>query len=127
MGFSKRKTTTKSTLSHYDFDKVRKIYLNDVSSIVVMEEIPPSLIINWDQTGTHFVPVSQWTMDVKGAHRVEIAGLNDKRQMTMVLAGTASGEFLPPQLIYSGLTSKSLPKNVKFPSDWHLTTTPTHW
>ena len=63
-------------------------------------------------------------MDVKGAHR---AGLNDKRQMTMVLAGTASGEFLPPQLIYSGLTSKSLPKNVKFPSDWHLTTTPTHW
>ena len=61
---------------------------------------------------------------MKGAHR---AGLNDKRQMTMVLAGTASGEFLPPQLIYSGLTSKSLPKNVKFPSDWHLTTTPTHW
>ncbi len=29
-------------------------------------------------------------MDVKGARRVEIAGLNDKRQMTMVLAGTAS-------------------------------------
>ena len=96
MGFSKRKATTKSTLSHYDFDKVREIYLNNVSSIVVMEEIPPSLIINWDQTGTHFVPVSQWTMDVKGAHRVEIAGLNDKRQMTMVLAGTAIVEnFFP--------------------------------
>ncbi len=124
-GFSKRKATTKFTLSHYDFDKVREIYLNDVSSIVV--KIPPSLIINWDQTGTHFIPVSQWIMDVKGARRVEIAGLNDKGQMTMVLAGTASGEFLLPQLIYSGLTSKSLPKNVKFPSDWHLTTTPTHW
>ncbi len=39
---------------------------------------PSSLIINWDQTGTHFVPVSQWTMDVKGARRVY------KRQMTMV-------------------------------------------
>ena len=97
MGFSKRKATTKSTLSHYDFDKVREIYLNDVSSIVVMEEIPPSLIINWDQTGTHFVPVSQWTMDVKGARRVEIAGLNDKRQMTMVLAGTAS-RISPPSI-----------------------------
>ncbi len=43
------------------------------------------------------------------------------------MAGTASGEFVPPQLIYSGLTSKSLPKNVKFPSDWHLTTTSTYW
>ena len=47
--------------------------------------------------------------------------------MTLVLAGTATGEFLPPQLIYSGKTEKSLPKDVKFPSDWHLTTTPTHW
>ena len=127
MGLSKRKATTKSSLSEHDFDEVREIFLNDVSSVVVMEDIPPSLIINWDQTGTHFVPASQWTMEVKGARRVEIAGLNDKRQMTMVLAGTVSGDFLPPQLIYSGSTAKSLPQNVTFPCDWHLTTTPTHW
>ena len=127
MGLSKRKATTKSSLSKYDFEEVREIFLNDVSSVVLMEDIPLSLIINWDQTGVHFVPVSQWTMEVKGARRVEIAGLSDKRQMTMVLAGTASGEFLPPQLIYPGSTLKSLPKNVNFPSDWHLTTTPNHW
>lgn len=47
--------------------------------------------------------------------------------MTLVLAGTATGEFLPPELIYSGKTEKSLPKDVEFPSDWHLTTTPTYW
>ena len=47
--------------------------------------------------------------------------------MTVVLAGTASGDFLPPQLISSGHTLKSLPKNVNFPSDWHLATTPKHW
>ena len=35
--------------------------------------------------------------------------------------------FLAPQLIYSGSTSKSLPRNVIFPSEWHVTTTPTHW
>jgi len=127
MGLSKRKATTQSSLSNYDFDKVREIFLNDVFVITVMEDIPASLIINWDQTGTHFVPVSQWTMEVKGSRRVELAGLNNKRQMTLVLAGTANGEFLPPQLIYSGSTSKCLPKNVNFPSDWHLTSTPTHW
>ena len=128
MGFSKRKATTKSSLSQFDFDKVREIYLNDVASIVLLEEIPLSLIINWVQTGTHFVPASQWTMEVKGSHRVEVAGLNDKRQITVVLAGTASGTFLPAQLIYSGSTVKSLPKNVDFPSDWHdVTHTTTHW
>ena len=88
MGLSKRKATTKSPLSKYDFEEVREIFLNDVSSVVLMEDIPLSLIINWDQTGV--VPVSQWTMEVKGARQVEIAGLSDKRQMTMVLAGTAS-------------------------------------
>ena len=66
-------------------------------------------------------------MGIKGAKRVEIGGLNDKRQMTAVLAGTANGQFLGPHLIYSGLTAKCLPKNVKFLSDWHITTTPTHW
>jgi len=110
-----------------DFDDVRQLFLNDVLSVVVMEDIPPSLIVNWDQTGTHFVPASQWTMEVKGAYRVEIAGLNDKRQMTIGLAGTASRDFLPLQLIYSGSTAKSLPQNVTFPCDWHLTMTPTQW
>lgn len=43
-------------------------------------------------------------MEVKGTRRVEIAALGDKRQMTVVLAGTASGDFFPPQLIYSGHT-----------------------
>ena len=65
-------------------------------------------------------------MEVKGARRVEISELNDKRQMTVVPAGNASGEFLPPELIYPGLTSKNLPRNVKFLTDWHLTTTSTH-
>lgn len=46
MGLSKRKATTKSTLSQYDFDKVRDIYLNDIASVAVMEDIPLSLIIN---------------------------------------------------------------------------------
>ena len=55
-----------------------------------MEEIPDSLIINWDQTGINYVPVSQWTMAKEGSKRVEVVGLNDKRQSTAVFAGTLS-------------------------------------
>ena len=85
------------------------------------------LVINWDQTGLNFVPYAEWTMDVKGSRRVEVAGLKDKRQMTAVFAGSADGNFLPPQLIYSGTTTKCLPRNVKFPSEWHVTSTTNHW
>ena len=62
MGLSKRKATTKSSLSKQYFDDVCKLFLNDVLSVVVMEDILPSLIINWDQTGTisSQLPSGQW-------------------------------------------------------------------
>ena len=49
----------------------------------MMEEIPDDLIINWDQTGIKYVPVSNWTMEVKGGKRVEAAGVDNKRQITV--------------------------------------------
>ena len=50
-----------------------------------------------DQTGIHYVPVSDWTMEKTGAKIVD-----SKRQITAVFAWTMNGTFLPPQLIYQG-------------------------
>ena len=50
-----------------------------------MEDVPPQLVINWNQTGIRIVPGSSWTMELKGSKRVEIAGISDKRQITAVL------------------------------------------
>ena len=88
-----------------------------------MEEI----IINWDQTATSLIPGSSWTMERSGTRQVEIAGLGDKRQITAVLAGTLTGDFLPPQLIYTGKTPACHARNVAFPPDWHITHSPNHW
>ena len=44
-----------------------------------MDEVPPELIINCDQTGLNYVPVSSWTMAEEGCKRVEIDGKHDKR------------------------------------------------
>ena len=49
-----------------------------------MEEIPPQLVLNWDQIGFNVVPTSVWTMDKQGKRRVEMIGLKDKRQITAV-------------------------------------------
>ena len=94
-----------------------------------MEEIPDDLIVNWDQTGIHYVPVSDWMMEKVGAKRVEIVGANDKWQITAVFVGTMSGGFLPPQLtcIYQGKTPKCLPSLDNVPSNWDMTFSENYW
>ena len=109
-----------------NFKAVKEQYILDFSAVVEMEDIPPELVFNWDQMGISIVPGSSWTMEVKGSKRVEIAGMNDKRQNTAVFCGTLTGEFLPPQLIYQGKTSACLHR-YQFPDDWHVTCTPNHW
>ena len=52
--------------------------------------------------------------------------MGEKQQITAVLCGTMSDEFLPPQLIYQGKTTACLPHH-KFPEDWYVTYTPNHW
>ena len=91
-----------------------------------MEEIPPELILNWDQTGIKIVPSSGWTMDQQGVKRVEVIGMNDKRQITAVFCASMVGDFLPIQLIYAGKTNRCHPQ-FQFPSDWHITHAPKHW
>ena len=126
MGYVKRRASTKAKVTASDFDKLKSQFLFDIKAIIEMEEIPAELVINWDQTGIHYVPVSSWTMAKEGSKRVEIAGIDDKRQITAVFGGTMAGDFLPPQLIYQGKSSKSLP-SVVFPQDWHITFTENHW
>ena len=59
-------------------------FLFDIKVVVALEEIPPGLIINFDQTGLKYVPVGDWTMAKKGSKSVPISGLGDKRQITAV-------------------------------------------
>ena len=85
MKFVRRKaTTSKSKHIPIDFAKLKEAFLDDIRAVVNMEEIPAELILNWDQTGIHLVPASAWTMDQVGSKRVEIMGVNDKRQITAV-------------------------------------------
>lgn len=83
MELVKRKGTTSNKVLRVDnFDHEKSKFLTKIQTRVTEYGIPPSLIINWDQTGLHVVPVSQWTMAEEGSKRVEIAGSEDKRQIT---------------------------------------------
>ena len=126
MGFVKRRASTKAKVSVEDFIKKKEQFLLDIKAVVTMEDVPLDLIINWDQTGMHYVPVASWTMEKEGSKRIEICGIDDKRQLTAVFGCSMTGDFLPVQLVYQGKTQKCHPV-FKYPSDWDITHSPNHW
>jgi len=110
MNFVKRKATTKkSKFSVSNFEELKSQFLMDIMASVTMEEIPSDMVLNWDQTAIKYIPLSDWTMAQKGSKRMEVFGIDDKRQITAMFAASLSGNFLPIQLVYEGKTSRCHP------------------
>lgn len=127
MKFERRKVTTaKSKYSNADFTELKKEFLYNVLTTIEMEEIPPELVLNFDQTGIKIVPCNTWTMEKQGSRRVEVAGANDKRLITAIFCGSLVGDFLPVQVVYKGKTAHCHP-HYCFPSDWDITHSHNHW
>ena len=127
MGFVQRKpTTAKSKFSVENFAAKKKEFLDDLVTTVELEEIPPKLILNWDQIGIRLVPSSSWTMEQRGVKRVEMLGQNDKCQVMAVFCGSLQGDFLLVQVIYKEKTTRCHP-HFGFPPGWHVIHSPNHW
>ncbi len=126
LGYTQRKGTRTARKTPPDFDNTREQFLKHVHDIVERYSIPPQLIINWDQTGLKIIPVDSWTMAETGTKQVDIIGLSDKREITALLAITAHGHLLPPQLLYQGKTDLCHPKFV-FPDEWDIFHSENHW
>ena len=65
-------------------------------------------------------------MAEEGCRQVSVVGKEDKREITVLLAITASGTLLPPQVIYRGKTVGCHPC-ITFPSKWNVTHSDNHW
>ena len=77
-----------------DFVEIQRQHLSDIMAVVLMEEFPHQLIINWDDTAMKVVPATSWTMERKGTNRVEISGIDDKHHQIMALfACMMAGHF----------------------------------
>ena len=125
-GFVKRKATKAARKLPPDYPDLKIAYLKRIEDEVKNNDIPADLLINWDQTGSKLVPVSSWTMAEEGCKQIPVVGKEDKREITVFLAVTASGAFLPPQLIYQGKTVGCHPK-ITFPAKWNVTHSENHW
>jgi hypothetical protein len=99
LGYSKRKGTKAARKMPADFDDQKKQFLRMIRLRRYKHDIPPSMILNWDQTAINQIPSSHWTMEKKGVSQVSIVGQDDKRSVTVLLTVTASGDLLPPQVV----------------------------
>ena len=61
MNFVKRRGSSTAKMSVANFEAVEEQFVFDVNAVVEMEDIPPELVFNWDQTGISIVPgSSEW-------------------------------------------------------------------
>lgn len=93
MGMVKRRVSSKSKVNVEEFDVLKEEFLLSVRNVVSLDDIPPALTINWDQTGIQYVPVSSWTMETEGMKRIKVAVKDDKRQITAVFGASMEGDF----------------------------------
>ena len=127
MGFVCRIKTTGKVYIPVGAQKEAELkFLHKIVNQVEKYQIPPSLIINFDQTPSRYVQVSSMTMVNRGETNVPNAGANNKRSITATCSITFDNKFLPMQLIYKGKTNHILPK-VDFPDGFSLSANETHY
>ena len=104
-----------------------------VAYLVKAHSLPPQLVVNIDQIDIHFFPTGgTHTWAQKMSKHVLVHGVEDKRQITVSVSSSVTGNLLPFQLVFTLLTQRSLsPRNIKRVAceeiGWHLTCTNNHW
>jgi hypothetical protein len=92
-----------------------------------------SLVINTNQTKNHFVSTNgERTWEKKGSKNIFVFGVEDKKQITIVVSFAVNGRFLPLQIIFIGSTTRCLPQNSPGKASclgarFHLTYFANHW
>ena len=81
-GYVKRKATKAARKLPPNFEDLKSAFLQIIHSEVEQHAISPKLVINWDQTGSKLVPVSQWTLAEQGSTQVPVVGKDDKREIS---------------------------------------------
>ena len=80
MKFVQRKAiTARSKHTIANFNELKESFLTDVVTTVTMEEIPPDLILNWDQTGIKIVH-GPWNDRVQSEYRWLVSTISARSQ-----------------------------------------------
>jgi hypothetical protein len=133
LGWSFRKATGAARKLPNNWEQLGLLMAQRTAYLVKAYSIPPSMLVNTDQTGIHMVPSGgARTWAEKGSKHVLVHGMEDKRQITCSVSSTAAGNLLLFQLIFTGTIDRCLPprnvgRQVCEEEGWHLTCSNNHW
>ncbi len=101
--------------------------------LVKAYNIPLAPVINNNQTCVHIIPITrERSWESKGSKHIQVLGVEDERQITMVISSTVNGFLLPPQIVFIGFIHCCLPpfnegKEKCMNLDWDLKFNENHW
>ena len=99
---------------------------HQIVDLIEKYQIPPSMVINIDQTPLKYAQVTNQTLVTKGSKHVAITGRSYRQAIPVTFGVTYENGFLPMQLIYGGKTVQSIPR-FKFPESFSLSRNPKHY
>ena len=116
INYTRRKeTTSKVALPDGIRKEIELLFHHQIVEKVERYDIPDSLILNFDQTPSKYVPVASTTLATRNSKQVCIKGSDDKRSITATFTITKDGKFLGLQLIYGGKTNHKVFLGINFP------------
>ena len=96
-GYVKRKASKAARKLPTDFPELKVAYVNRLQEEVKCNAIHLQVLFDWDQIGVKLVPDSSWTMAEGGSKQIPVVGMDDKREITLLIAATAAESLLPHQ------------------------------
>jgi hypothetical protein len=109
LGWSVRRATCAAQKLPSNVENVLLRSFLRMACLIRDEEIPACCIINADQTQVVYSAGSASSWNETGQRQVSILGADEKRAFTLMVSISMSGKVLPPQAIYSGKTTRSVP------------------
>ena len=94
MGLVRCKATKAARKKPAEFESLKVHFHQRITKVVKDHSVPPALILNFDQTATKRKPTSEWTMAAEGSTQVSVVGIEDKREITVLLCCSLSGNPL---------------------------------
>ena len=98
-----------------------------IQALIKWYEILKELVLNFDQTPLSCITVGNNTLEFEGAKSVPVKGKGKGKQITGTFTVSATGRFLPMQLIYAGKTNRFHPQGIEFPTGFDVTHSHNQW
>lgn len=101
-----RRVTSAASKLPVDWEEQGKTLRDRLAYLSLVHDIPPSLVVNMDQTGLRICPASSYSRAEVSSKEVRVIGHHVKNQITLCVASAASGAMLPFQCIFKGSTDR---------------------